>query len=1196
MKEEKKVSSYLYGQTQVFSHMTLWGVPEGYRAFLLAERAREQIAQDSVSPIVYVASHEASLVYVAEVLALIAPDIEVLRFPAWDCLPYDRVSPNPAVLADRVATLTRLVEPSNGKLQIVLTTLEAILQRVPPCSVFKGQSLTIHIGDNIDQEFLIDLLIAHGYTRTDTVMEAGEFATRGGIFDLYPAGSSDPVRLDLFGDEVDNIRVFDPGTQCSTEKRESFILSPVSELSLDSESVTRFRTRWRDHFGTAAIADPLYQHVSEGRRYPGFEHWLPLFHSDLETIFDYVPHATIILEHQWEEAILSRLEMIEDHYQARRLPVPDGEVPYRPLPPALLYINCTSLKAILCRMHCVILTPYAKPEGGEGVDMGGRPGKQYSKLVANAERGKVFDCLRDDIQKWTQKEVFGVITKTLKTSVKKELNKGCNKNRKVLIVAWTRGSRERLETLLQEHGIIAKPCETWQEVCDLSTESIGLLTLSLERGFTTESFVFVSEQDILGERIGRPQRRRRRVNELIAEASEITSGDLVVHQEYGIGRYDGLETLHVGTAPHECLRLLYDGGQKLYLPVENIELLSRFGSDQVGVMLDKLGSLAWQSRKAQIKRRIRDMAGDLIRIAAARALKDAPEISPPEGMWDEFCARFAFIETDDQSQAISDVLADMASGHPMDRLICGDAGFGKTEVALRAAFVVAMSGGQVAVVVPTTLLARQHYRTFQTRFNGFGLKVAHLSRMVTPKEAAIVRKELADGSVNIVIGTHTLLAKTVTFSNLELLVIDEEQHFGVAHKEKLKSLREGVHVLTLSATPLPRTLQMALSGVREMSLIATPPTDRLAVRTFIMPFDRVILTDAIKRERFRGGQIFCVAPKIEDLNHLAERLSELAPDARIVQAHGRLSVTELERVMTEFSDGHYDILLSTNIVESGLDMPSVNTLIVHRADLFGLAQLYQLRGRVGRGKLRGYAYLTWPQKHVLSESARKRLEIMQTLDTLGAGFTLASHDLDLRGAGNLLGDQQSGHVREVGVELYQHMLEEAVAELRSDLRAEHLQEEVEKTEWVPNIVLGLPVLIPEDYVPDLSVRLGLYRRIGGLASEVEREIIEVELVDRFGSIPQELNNLLDTVDLKRLCKQTGVERIDAGPKGLVLQFRKNMFCNPEGLVRWMENWHDGDVRLRSDHKLVIARELTNNQRMAFVHQILKEFVSLSDTI
>ena len=1213
MREEKNISSHVHKQTcgQTSPRITLWGVPEGYRAFLLADRVKEQACASmseqavslsfqtrgkrqsqniAIAPVVYVASHESSLVSMAESLALIAPDIEVLRFPAWDCLPYDRVSPNPAVLAERVATLTRLVEPHYKKPRIVLTTLEATLQRVPPRSVFEGQSLTIRTGENLDQEFLIDLLIAQGYTRTDTVMEAGEFATRGGIFDLYPAGASDPVRLDLFGDEVENIRVFDPGTQCSTEKRDSLVLCPVSELSLDPESITRFRTAWRDHFGSAAMTDPLYQHVSEGRKYLGLEHWLPLFHPHLETLFDYMPQATIILEHQSEEAIAPRWEMIEDHYQARRLPVREGEVPYRPLPPSLLYLDRAGWEAVLGRLQVVVLSPYAKPENGAGVDMGGRPGKQYAKLVPSAEREQVFNLLREDVQTWTQQT--GDQKHTKKTGVKTDISIMPITRRQIFVAAWSRGSRERLGTLLKEHGITATACDTWQEACNLPFTSLGLLALGLERGFVTETLVFISEQDILGERIGRPPRRRRRVDELIAEASEMSIGDLVVHQDYGIGRYDGLETLSVGTAPHECLRLLYEGGQKLYLPVENIELLSRFGSDQAGVALDKLGSLAWQSRKAHMKQRIRDMAGDLIRVAAARALKDAPEFTPPEGMWDEFCARFAFVETDDQSQAIADVLADMASGHPMDRLICGDVGFGKTEVALRAAFVVAMSGGQVAVVVPTTLLARQHYRTFETRFNGFGLKVAQLSRMVTAKEAAAVRKGLAEGTVHVVIGTHALLAKTVSFSALELLVIDEEQHFGVAHKEKLKSLREGVHVLTLSATPLPRTLQMALSGVREMSLIATPPTDRLAVRTFIMPFDRVVITEAIKRERFRGGQIFCVAPKIEDLNHLAERLSELVPDARVIQAHGRLSAAELERVMTEFSDGQYDILLSTNIVESGLDMPAVNTLIIHRADLFGLAQLYQLRGRVGRGKLRGYAYLTWPQTHVLSESARKRLEVMQTLDTLGAGFTLASHDLDLRGAGNLLGDQQSGHVREVGIELYQHMLEEAVAELRS----EHTLTEQEDTEWVPNIVMGLPVLIPEDYVPDLPIRLGFYRRIGGLASEAEREALEAEFVDRFGTVPQELKNLLDTVDLKRLCKKTGVERVDAGPKGLVLQFRKNIFCNPEGLVRWMGGWRDGEVRLRADHKLVIARELTNNQRMGFVQKVLKEFISLCDNV
>ncbi|KXV73101.1 transcription-repair coupling factor [Acetobacter cerevisiae] len=1141
----------------------IWGVPEGYDALLLAKRAREH-----KGPVLHIARDDASTARLADMLAYVAEDVETLRFPAWDCLPYDRVSPNPAIVAERVATLTRLLEPSDGRPRLVLTTVSAAIQRVSPRSTFEGQSLTVKQGESLDQAFLIELLIANGYTRTDTVMEAGEFASRGGIFDLFPAGAAEPVRLDLFGDEVENIRAFDPGSQRSTTKQDALTLRPVSEFSLDAASISRFRTGWRDVFGPAAASDPLYEHISDGRRYPGIEHWLPLFHERLETLFDYLPNVSVSLDYQVEDVLRNRLEMIADHYQARRQPAREGETPYRALPPHLLYLDSKGWEAILSRLPVVAFSPYAKPDGAAGMDVGGRPGKMFAKIVPGAQREQVFTLLGEQVRDWGQVK------------------------RKTYVTAWTKGSRERIGTLLREHGVATQSYDDWASARKAKPGSVGLLTLGLERGFVADDLAFVSEQDLLGERIGRPPRRRRRADELIAEAGEISAGDLVVHQDYGIGRYDGLETVSVGVAPHDCLRLLYDGGEKLYLPVENIELLSRFGSDQAGVPLDKLGGVAWQGRKAKMKQRIRDMAGELIRTAAARALKEAPVLAPAEGMWDEFCARFPFVETDDQSRAIADVLDDMGSGRPMDRLVCGDVGFGKTEVALRAAFVAAMSGGQVAVVVPTTLLARQHYRTFAARFEGFPIKVAQLSRMVTGKEATAVRKGLADGSVNIVIGTHALLAKTVQFASLDLLIIDEEQHFGVGHKEKLKALREDVHVLTLSATPLPRTLQLSLSGVREMSLIATPPTDRLAVRTFIMPFDSVVIREAIQRERFRGGQIFCVAPRVEDLDRLAERLSSIVPDAKVVQAHGRLTPTELERVMTEFSDGKYDILLSTNIVESGLDMPAVNTLIIHRADMFGLGQLYQLRGRVGRGKQRGYAYLTWPQTHALSTSAEKRLEVMQTLDTLGAGFTLASHDLDLRGAGNLLGDQQSGHVREVGIELYQQMLEDAVA----DLRNETSRRRAEDRDWTPNIIVGLPVLIPDAYVPDLPVRLGLYRRISGLASDAELEAMEAELVDRFGTLPPEVKNLLDIVDLKRLCRAAGVERLEAGPKGMVLQFRNNSFKNPAGLVQWMGRWKDGAVRLRPDHKMAVVRELTNAQRIDLARCVLRDLVKLTKKV
>jgi transcription-repair coupling factor (superfamily II helicase) len=718
---------------------------------------------------------------------------------------------------------------------------------------------------------------------------------------------------------------------------------------------------------------------------------------------------------------------------------------------------------------------------------------------------------------------------------------------------------------------------------------VALAVMGVERGFTAPGLALVGEQDLLGERIARPPRRRKRADQFIADATEIAEGDLVVHQDHGIGRYEGLSTIEVNGAPHDCLKLIYDGNDRLFVPVENIEILSRFGSETAGVALDKLGGASWQTRKAKAKQRIRDMAGELIRIAAERLTKEAPLAAPPEGLWDEFCARFPFAETEDQSRAIADALEDLAAGRPMDRLICGDVGFGKTEVALRVAFVVAMSGAQVAVVVPTTLLSRQHHRTFTARFAGMPVKVAQLSRMVTPKEAAEVKAGLKDGSINIVVGTHALLAKGIEFADLGLVIVDEEQHFGVAHKEKLKSLKADVHVLTLTATPIPRTLQLALTGVREMSVIATPPVDRLAVRTFIMPWDPVVLREAIQRERFRGGQIFCVVPRLEDLDRTAARLREIVPEARLAQAHGRLTPTELERVMTEFGDQKYDILLSTNIVESGLDMPAVNTLIIHRADMFGLAQLYQLRGRVGRGKLRGYAYLTWPEAHRLSAAAGKRLEVMQTLDNLGAGFTLASHDLDIRGAGNLLGDEQSGHIREVGIELYQQMLEEAVADIKAGQAGRRREED---RDWTPNINLGLPVLIPEDYVKDLPVRLGLYRRIGALASDKEIDAMAAELTDRFGPLPAEVENLLQVVAIKRMCREAGVEKLDAGPKGIVLAFHRNKFVNPAGLVAWVAA-QKGLVKLRPDHKLALLREMELAARVKAARDLLLALVRVS---
>jgi len=1134
--------------------ITVYGAPEGVDALLLVRRLGEQSG-----PVLHVARDDGRLAGLAEAIGFFGPEVEVVSLPAWDCLPYDRVSPNGGIIAERIAALSRLqAEPD--KKRIVLTTVNAALQKVPPRAALAGSGMRLAKGDSLSPEDLAAFLAADGYNRTGTVMEPGEFSVRGGILDVFPAGEALPVRLDFFGDSLESIRRFDPETQRSGEAVSVLDFHPASEVAFDAASVARFRSNWRELFGPKAVEDPLYISVSEGRRHPGAEHYAPLFSETMETVFDYVPDASVSVDYQVEGAVEARLELVADHYAERRGPARTGEQIYRPIPPGMLYLDADGWAEQLAKRPCFQFSPFSKPDGAEGVEIGGRPGP-----ILAGQPMAAFDGFAELRTKWAAS------------------------GKVVVLAAWSAGSRERLTLMLRDHGVQqVRPVEHADEARALPKGTVALAVLGIERGFVTDRLALVAEQDLLGQRIARPPKRRKRADQFIADATEIAAGDLVVHQDHGIGRYDGLEAVVVNGAAHDCLRLLYDGGDKLFLPVENIDLLSRFGQEGDGVTLDKLGGASWQARKAKAKNRIQDMAAGLIRLAAERQMREAPLLAPEDGAFAEFCERFPYTETEDQAKAIADVLEDFAAGKPMDRLVCGDVGFGKTEVALRAAFVAAMAGTQVAVVVPTTLLARQHFRAFSARFEGLPVRVAQLSRMVTPKEAAQVRAGLADGSISIVIGTHALMAKSVTFSDLGLLIVDEEQHFGVAHKERLKQLKADVHVLTLTATPIPRTLQLALTGVRDLSLITTPPVDRLAVRTFIMPFDSLVIKEAIAREKFRGGQIFCVVPRIEDLDPMAARLREIVPDVRTIMAHGRLSPTELERVMTEFGEGKYDILLATNIVESGLDMPAVNTLIIYRADMFGLAGLYQLRGRVGRGKQRGYAYLTWPVHHRLSAAAEKRLEVMQTLDTLGAGFTLASHDLDLRGAGNLLGDEQSGHIREVGIELYQQMLEDAV----NAIRAEGKRQKPAERDWTPNINLGLPVLIPETYVSDLPVRLGLYRRIGALQNDAESEALAAELVDRFGKLPPEVENLLETVALKRACREAGVEKLDAGPKGMVISFRRNEFCNPVGLISWISS-RGGTLKVRPDQKLVVARDMDVNARVGIAREVLGNLCRLA---
>ncbi len=1142
---------------------TIAGAPEGVDALVLVQRA-------IAGTVLHVARDDARMAELAELAEFFAPGLDIVTVPAWDCLPYDRVSPNREIVARRIDALTRLAAGVAGAPRLVVTTVNAVLQRVPAREAFAGRVLEAKAGARLDQAKLIGFLNANGYTRTDIVDEPGEYAVRGGILDLFPPGVEQPLRLDFFGDEIEAIRRFDPLTQRSGEGAQAIALKPVNEVLLDAAAIERFRTGYRELFGAVSGDDPLYEAISAGRLYAGMEHWLPLFHPRLETLFDCLPGAAVTLDDQADAARLARLDAIKDFHEARldlrRAEARGGAPVYNPLPPARLYLTDAEWQALLRNRTVATFSPFAASEIGgteQIIDAGGRRARDF--VESRTQHGlNLFEAVCDRIGA--------------------EQGQG----RRVLVAGYSAGSLDRLAHLMAEHGLARqRRIAAWAELEALPRGTVALTVLPLEHGFEHDTAIVYSEQDILGERLARPQRKRRRSDRFLAELSTLTESDLVVHVEHGIGRYDGLVTLEVGGAPHDCLRLIYEGNDKLLVPVENLDVLTRYGSEDVNVPLDRLGGMGWQSRKARIKQRIRLIAQVLITIAAERKLKPGIVMEPPAGAFDEFCARFPYPETEDQLRAIADVLEDMDSGRPMDRLICGDVGFGKTEVAMRAAFVAAMSGHQVAVVTPTTLLARQHLLTFSERFKGLPVRIGVLSRLVSARETVETKKGVANGTIEIVIGTHALLGKSITFANLGLLIVDEEQHFGVKQKERLKRLRAEVHVLTLTATPIPRTLQMAMSGVREMSLIATPPIDRLAVRTFVLPYDLLVIREAIMREHYRGGQTFYVCPRIEDLPKAAERLRNLVPEIKFVTAHGQMPATQLEEAMTAFYEGRYNLLLSTNIIESGLDIPTANTIVIDRADMFGLAQLYQLRGRIGRSKLRGYAYLTLPAGRALNPVAQRRLEVMQSLDTLGAGFTLASHDLDIRGAGNLLGDEQSGHIKEVGVELYQQMLEDAVAEARGTAAA------VPQDGWTPQIAVGMPVLIPESYVPDLTVRLGLYRRIAALVDRAEIEAFAAELIDRFGPLPPEVDNLLQIVAIKRLCREAGVEKVEAGPKGAVVSFHKNSFAKPEQLIAFIGRERKR-FSVRPDQKLVVHSAWeTPEARVKGVHQLMQELARIA---
>jgi transcription-repair coupling factor (superfamily II helicase) len=1118
--------------------LTVSGAPEGFDASLILQ----EIAK-SEGPVLHVARDDKRMAAMRAALRFFDPSMPVVEFPGWDCLPYDRVSPNADISATRMATLAGLVHGMPDRF-VLLTTLNAATQRVPARSLLKEAAFTAQVDRRIDEAALRDFLVRMGFVQSPTVLEPGDYAIRGGIIDIFPPGQSGPVRLDLFGDVLDGARRFDPATQRTTEKLEVVELAPVSEVILDEAAIRRFRQNYRLEFGAAGTDDPLYEAVSAGRKHQGVEHWLPFFHDTLETLFDYLPKATLTLDDQVTPARLARWDSIEDQYETRKHALSQKgrlDSVYKPAPPDLLYLDDAAWETCVEGRRVLQFNPLPQATGLGVIDAGGRIGRNFSP-ERQIENISLFKTLSDHIQTRAQ-------------------------HGPVVIASYSDGARERLTGLIEDEGVTE--AISVSDINGVRGQGTYLVVWGLEHGFETKDLTVISEQDVLGDRLIRTSKKKRRAENFLTETQSLSPGDLVVHVDHGVGRFKGLEIITAVGAAHECLYLEYAENARLYLPVENIELLSKFGHEEG--LLDRLGGGAWQAKKAKLKERIREIADRLIRIAAERALRKGAIMEPPPGMWDAFAARFPYQETDDQLSAIGDVLEDMSSGQPMDRLVCGDVGFGKTEVAMRAAFVAAMSGVQVAIIAPTTLLARQHYKSFADRFRGFPLEVRQLSRFVSAKEAEKTRDGVSRGTVDIVVGTHALLAKSVRFNNIGLLIIDEEQHFGVQHKERLKQMRSDVHVLTLTATPIPRTLQLSLSGVRDLSIIGTPPVDRLAIRTYVSEFDTITIREALLREHYRGGQSFYVVPRISDLPEIEDFLRDQVPEISFVVAHGQMAAGELDDRMNAFYDGKYDVLLATTIVESGLDIPTANTMVVHRADMFGLAQLYQIRGRVGRSKTRAYAYLTTKPRAKLTATAEKRLRVLGSLDTLGAGFTLASQDLDIRGAGNLLGEEQSGQMREVGYELYQSMLEEAIAKIKAG-EMEGLSEADDQ--WAPQINLGVPVLIPEDYVPDLDVRLGLYRRLSSLSTKVELEGFAAELIDRFGKLPREVNTLMLVVRIKAMCKRAGIAKLDGGPKGATIQFHNDKFASPEGLVQFIQDQR-GLAKVK-DNKIIVRRDWKND--------------------
>jgi transcription-repair coupling factor (superfamily II helicase) len=1056
--------------------------------------------------------------------------LEILSFPAWDCLPYDRVSPKQTIITSRINCLHKLVKKSSNKRILVITTINAVLQKTIPLALIKNLGFQIEIGDEISIDLLAKSLIENGFNRQSIAAGISEFAIRGNIVDIITTHNNSTqfiddligYRLDFFGDTVETIKIFDPLTQITSNKINKINLLPAAEVNLNSRTINNFRINYRTIFGTPQ-EDMLYNAVCEGKHYAGLEHFMSLLYEQpLNSFFEYLYNPQISLSNQVIEAKNERLKIINEYYQARVDNLKESKnsgMIYNPLPTNHLYLNTEEFEDALNKNFVINFTTTKPPENTRQIDLEIKTIPDFA-LASRTNKTNTFELFKN----FLQREFY---------------------NHKIILFCFSLGSLERLRKILLDHDINAKTIERIDD--KLAKNQIGLAILPIGYGFYTNDLMIIGETSLLGEKVGR-QSFRKITDKTLSNNITLQVGELVVHRYHGIGKFDGLHNIQAGGVKNDFLKILYFGSDVLFVPVEDINLISRYGNENALIELDKLGNNSWKNRRDKVRKKIKIAAEALIKIAAERQIRKAPILIPNQMEYEEFKARFGYEETEDQIKAILEVEEDLEKGSPMDRLICGDVGFGKTEVAIRAAFIAANSGYQVTIITPTTLLCRQHYHNFINRFKDTHIKIAQLSRMVSVAESKKVKQDLESSKIDIIIGTHALLNKNIKFKKLGLLIVDEEQHFGVIQKERLKELKSEVHILTLSATPIPRTLQMSLSGVKELSIIATPPADRMAVRNYVMPYDSVIIREAILREQNRGGRTFFVVPRIQDLNQLHDNLIKQIPEVKIEVAHGQMSPQTLDKIMNDFYDGKFDVLLSTTIIESGIDISAANTMIIYKSEHFGLAQLYQLRGRVGRGKIRGYCYFT-TKINQISEISRRKLAVIQSLDSLGSGFSIASHDMDIRGSGNILGDEQSGHIRETGAELYQSMLIEEIKKLKSSTSPQKEDESSEVEDEYPiQIKLGISLLIPEDYIQDLSTRMQLYKRIANIDNEEQKEQISIEIIDRFGKMPIEIDNLLQVAYLKNLCRKSNIEKVENNSQGILISFKNNHFSNGEKLL------------------------------------------------